>query len=103
MATRRRWPSRPRPTPRGIAGKRVQIYFDALVERCVPPARVSACIQQHRAGARALLTEPKFKEEVFRSKCLHRGFEWWIVEFPAQRKLFVGSPSFFSLLFERQG
>lgn len=103
MLKRRRWPSRPRPTPRGIAGKRVQILFDALVERCVPPARIHECIQRHRSGARALFEPSRFKENVFRSKCVHRGFEWWIVEFPAQRKLFVGSPSFFSLLFERQG
>lgn len=100
---RRRWPCRPRPTPRGIAGKRVMLLFDPLVERFVPAARVTACIQRHRAGARSLIESPRLSERVYRSKCVHRGFEWWLVEFPAQRKIFAGSPAFFAGFFEREG
>ena len=90
-----RWPSRPRPTPRGIAGKKITVYIDAIVQRHVPLARIDRCIKDHQRGTRVAVVSPRWKEPVFKTECTHEGFTWWAVSFPLQRRLFLGPPEFF--------
>ena len=95
----KRWPGRPRPTPRGIKGQRVVVYIDALVSRYVPLDRINACIQDHQRGVRVAVIRPELKEPVYKTSCFHAGFEWWAISFPRQRRLFLGPPEFFHQFF----
>lgn len=88
-------PARPRPTPRGIAGRKVMLYLDPIVQRFVPLDRMNDCIARHRGGQKHPVTWDGQCEPVFRTTCRYDGFEFWVVEFPKQRKLFLGPPEFF--------
>ena len=90
-----RWPSRPRPTPRGIAGKKITVYVDAIVQTHVPLERINLCIRDHQRGIRVAVVQANLKEPVFKTECTHEGFKWWAVSFPLQRRLFLGPPEFF--------
>lgn len=95
--TAKRWPARPRLTPRGIAGTKLVVYIDAIVTRHVPVPRIDDCIRAHqRGGVREVISKPGSREPICRTKCFHEGFEWWAVSFPSQRRLFLGPPQFFA-------
>ena len=91
----KRWPARPRPTARGIRGTRLVVYIEPIVQRYVPLDAINACIAKHQRGIRVAIASKKWKEPVYKTTCLHRGFEWWAVSFPLQRRLFLGPPEFF--------
>lgn len=95
----RRWPSRPRPTPRGIAGTRLVVYIEPIVERHVPLDAINACIKEHQRGTRVAILKPGMTSPAFKTECNHEGFVWWAVSFPLQRQLFLGPPQFFARYF----
>lgn len=102
MGHRQRWPARPRPTPRGIVGKRVTLYVDQIVRRFVPEDRLAACIDRYRSGVRTRV-EGFGMRPVWRLSCIHDGFEYWLVDFPDQRRTFIGPPEMFAPYFPSKG
>ncbi len=89
-------PARSKRTARGIAGTRLIVYIEPIVQNHVPLEHINRCIKEHQRSPRDSLVSKKLDEPVFRTKCRHQGFEWWAVSFPRQRRLFLGPPEFFA-------
>lgn len=96
---------KPRPslTPRGSKARRHHVWVDPIVQQFVPASRIQDCIEKNERGECSRVRTPHLGEPIYKTACLHRGFEWWVVRFARQRTIFCGPPEMFRAFLAGEG